>query len=77
MCVSLHLLICTALRAHIFLVEVLCKINNYYTSLVFPSIYRQVPFFASNLELLGHSHVVSLFIRARAILCVCVLPCFV
>ena len=30
MCVLLHLLICTALRAHIFVVEALYKINYYY-----------------------------------------------
>ena len=30
MCVLLHLLICTALRTHIIVVEVLYKMNNYY-----------------------------------------------
>ena len=30
MCVLLHLLICTALRAHIIVVEALYKINYYY-----------------------------------------------
>ena len=30
MCVLLHLLICTVLRAHITVVEVLYKINYYY-----------------------------------------------
>ena len=30
MCVLLHLLICTALRAHIIVVEALYEINNYY-----------------------------------------------
>ena len=30
MCILLHLLICTALRAHIIVVEALYKINYYY-----------------------------------------------
>ena len=30
MCALLHLLICTALRAHIIVVEALCKINYHY-----------------------------------------------
>ena len=34
MCVLLHLLICTVLRAHIIIVEALYKINYYYYLLV-------------------------------------------
>ena len=37
MCVLLHLLICTALRAHIIVVEALYKINYYYYYIAFVS----------------------------------------
>ena len=81
MCVLLHLLICTALRAHIIVVEALYKINYYY-------------YYYYYYLLTGrghvHSEIIILFhltcntwvcafvracVRARARACVCVCVC--
>ena len=42
MCVLLNLLICTALRAHIVVVEVLYKINYYYYVIRIPQVSQNV-----------------------------------
>ena len=52
MCVLLHLLICTALKAHIIVVEALYKINDYYYNKIDASWWRCDPVMWSNLVLM-------------------------